>query len=317
MSFMNPLDSRSWAGRARSPERMDAKDVSVVVPVKDNPLGIERLLYAAKRMRPGATPGELIVVDNNSSPALELPSVAIADMPFPVRLLRCARPGPAAARNVGARAAAGEWLLFTDSDCLPAADLIAAYVRCAMDGALGYAGRVVCGDQDCFSRYYDSQGIFLPPAVDTIDGLARPQSLITANCLVWRTAFDDVGGFDECFPEAAGEDVDLGLRLWELGLLGFAPDAVVGHEITEGFAGFRRRFLRYGRGNARLEARHHEYDGRPRPFPAAAPTRINQALARLQYRYLLQGYLEQTVGTWSDGYSKETRARDTGTLVTE
>jgi hypothetical protein len=58
------------------------------------------------------------------------------------------------------------------------------------------------------------------------------------------------GEFDEQFPSVGGEDIDLGLRLWSVGPLAYAPAAQTLHTFEPCLSAFIRRFVRYGRGNA-------------------------------------------------------------------
>lgn len=276
----------------RAPSCIDFAAVSVVIPVKDNQAGVDRLCAEAWRVLAHARPREVIIIDNNSATPIRVPTPR-RDQPFPVRRIDCPIPGPAAARNAGARAATGKWLLFVDSDCAPTRTLLTGYADRA-DGSIAYGGHVRCTGPGWLTDYYNSQQTFLPPRApgyaSTSDDDERPASLITANCLVWRLAFDRVGGFDEGFPEAAGEDVDLGLRLWQIGELAYAPRSIVLHEVDGGYAAFARRFQRYGRGNALLERRHPGYVGRPHPFPSRDPRRPFRALARLQFTHMARGY---------------------------
>ena len=57
-----------------------------------------------------------------------------------------------------------------------------------------------------------------------------PQAIITSNALVYAPAFHRLEGFSVDFCEAGGEDLDLGIRLRELGTLVYVPDAIVSHE---------------------------------------------------------------------------------------
>ena len=261
------------------PRQIRAADVSVVVPVRDNPAGVQRFLDAL-RFHP-TLPGEVIVVDNGSSPPMRL---AESELTIPVRLIRCEKAGPASARNAGAAVAAGRWLLFADSDCVPTSTLVSGYARHA-DGAVAYAGGVASLGQDRLSRYYASQEILVPPSAPH----GRPHYLITANTLIWRTAFEAVGGFDETYREAGGEDVDLGFRLSSVGDLSYAPSSVVHHDFSDGYRGFVRRFVRYGRGNRALAERH-GIDLTPHPFVPNHPTAFNRVVALLQYGALAYGY---------------------------
>jgi cellulose synthase/poly-beta-1,6-N-acetylglucosamine synthase-like glycosyltransferase len=155
-----------------------------------------------------------------------------------------------------------------------------------MNGAIAYAGHVCAAGGDCLSRYYESQHILIPPRVAE----NRPQYLITANALVWRRAFEAIGGFDESFQRAGGEDVDLGFRLSQIGLLAYAPTAVVRHDFNDGYRGFVRRFIRYGRGNRQLASRH-GLDLQPMPFVPAEPSVYNWFAAVAQFACLFAGYV--------------------------
>jgi GT2 family glycosyltransferase len=117
----------------------------------------------------------------------------------------------------------------------------------------------------------------------------RPQYLITANALVWREAFHAVGGFDEDFLLAGGEDVDLGFRLSQVGSLSYAPCSIVRHDFTDGYRGFVRRFVRYGRGN-RLLATRYQIDLRPRVFRPTVRSGYNWFAALIQFLCLSWGY---------------------------
>jgi glycosyltransferase involved in cell wall biosynthesis len=202
MTFLSSYAIKpTQAGSGRAPCHLDLSELSLVVPVHNNRQGIEQLLAACLDVfSPCRCPREIIIVDSLSFPPLTLPR--FASWGLPLQVLSCPRPGAAAARNLGARNATGEWVLFLDSDCLPTPTLIEGY-ECTMNGAVAYAGVVRAAHSDLLSRYYDTQGIFSPPPV-WHQGRECPAYLITANVLVWRQALAQVGGFDERFPDAGG-----------------------------------------------------------------------------------------------------------------
>lgn len=229
--------------RLRSPLALDARSVSLVVPVRDDAVRLGRLLGSIARLGEDARLlREVIVVDNLSRVPVRAPHPPAPGLP--VRVLRCPRPGPAAARNDGARHAGAPWLLFLDSDCELTSSTLGGYAA-ALDGSVGYAGAVRATGDDVLSRYYVPQRILEPPP----DPTGRPAYLVTATALVWREAFEAAGGFDETFPLAAGEDIDLALRLLRWGKLGFAPCSRVLHDFDAALGPFLKRFFRYGRGN--------------------------------------------------------------------
>ena len=134
------------------------------------------------------------------------------------------------------------------------------------------------------------QAILSPPKEKIIYDRLLPQAIVTANALVSGIAFSFVGGFDETFKEAAGEDLDLGLRLRPLGVIGWADKALVRHRFREDLADFHCRFRRYGRGNRHLEVKHNLPSLRARKYKAESAEL--QELADLAVKAMQEGYDE-------------------------
>jgi GT2 family glycosyltransferase len=263
-----------------------AGQISIIIPVKNNQQGINRFVEALLKTHAlEAFPGEVIIVDNNSGTPVTLPSAA---KPAIFKVLSCSKPGPAAARNISASHAQCPWLLFADSDCIPTPTSISGYIE-AQNGAIGYAGDVKANRNDLFSQYYQSQEILLPPEVLSTGTDPLPDYLVTANCLIWKTAFDEVGGFNETFPFAAGEDIDLGFRLRTIGRLAYAPGSTMLHQFEPGLRNFISRFVRYGKGN-RIVSQLYGLNLQPRPFAPVCKKPVNYLLAWLQYQSMRRGY---------------------------
>lgn len=110
--------------------------------------------------------------------------------------------GPAANRNNGAKYAQGEWLAFIDDDCLPDSQWLEAYAEAivAEPFCLVFEGRT----------YVDRprQTLAEISPVNESGGC-----LWSCNFAIQRQLFESLAGFDERFPYAAMEDVDLKLRL--------------------------------------------------------------------------------------------------------
>jgi hypothetical protein len=134
------------------------------------------------------------------------------------------------------------------------------------------------------------QGILNPPLEKTVHGTYLPQAIITANALIACLPFAFRGGFDPEFTEAAGEDLDIGIRLRELGVIAWAPNAKAAHRFAEDESDFYRRFRRYGRGNRKLEMVHGLPSLRARPFKAEKAE--HQGLADLAVKAMQAGYDE-------------------------
>lgn len=264
-----------------------SKEITVVIPVKNNQDGINHFLKQFFHTHPPSLyPNAIIIVDNNSTPPLAIHE----QYPALVKVCVCTKPGPAAARNMGAALATTDWILFTDSDCIPTGTFLTGYFK-AQNGSIGYAGNIKALKNGLLSKYYESQEILLPPEVNTQSQTPTPDYLITANCLVWKPAFGQSGGFNETFLLAAGEDIDLGFRLREIGGLAYALDSVAIHNFEEDIPSFRKRFRRYGTGNRKL-AELYQLDLTPRLFGPNKKSLVNYILALLQFLSLRKGYYQ-------------------------
>jgi GT2 family glycosyltransferase len=260
------------------------EQISVVMPVKNNQPGIDRFFFSLFGTQKSLPLEILVVCDKGTSVRLRENWQSQA---MDIRILRSGDPGPAAARNLGWRSAKGEWILFTDSDCVPGPDWLKGYVE-ASNGSIGYAGTVLSYGRDFISKYYESQGI-LTPSMNDDAGFRSPEYLVTANALVWKEALEEIGGFNKIIRIAAGEDVDLGFRLREIGDLSFATKSSVFHNFDDGLFGLIKRFRRYGRAN-RLLGETYSLDMEPRRFKPQKSTFSNSVLAYVQYLSTWWGY---------------------------
>jgi len=152
------------------------------------------------------------------------------------------RHGPAAARNVGWRAAIGSIIAFTDDDCIPHREWLASGVRVFDDESVhGVSGRIVMPLPSVPTDYErNAAGLENAP-------------FATANCFYRATALAAVGGFDERFTRAWREDTDLefALRTSEYRLVR-EPKAVVIHPIRPAPWGISMGFQRNNFFNALL-----------------------------------------------------------------
>lgn len=265
---------------------LTTNDITIVIPVKNNQKGIDLFLTEFFETHSFENfPKEIIIVDNNSEPKIELKK---SGFPIPVQLLTCRKIGPASARNMGVNHSQTDWILFTDSDCIPSKNFLTGYLK-VQNGSIGYAGNIEAYGNDIISKYYEQQEILIPPKVYEQPNQSRPDYLVTANCLVWRPAFYKVGGFNGKIGIAGGEDIDLGFKLLNIGQLSYAFDSVVKHNFGDGLRDFRKRFIRYGRGN-KIISQLYDLNLTPTTFKPNKRTPINFILAFMQYTWLTIGY---------------------------
>jgi glycosyltransferase involved in cell wall biosynthesis len=254
--------------------------ISVVIPTHNRLVLLKQTLACLAQQSYPSDRYEVIVVDNGSEDGTADYLRQLADQGR-LHYIRQRPLGPAVARNVGARAACGEVVVFTDDDCLPEAGWLAAlaesYIPGATPLAVAVGGRVEnVSDGHWLHRFYAAQG-----NRHRANHLERPAYLDTANASFRRSVFLAVGGFSEHFSRPCGEDVDLGFRLVAAGYeLHTDSQAVVWHVGRTSLWGMMRQSFDRGRGNAFLKTRY------PERF-ASAPS---QGL-RLQIKRLLDHLL--------------------------
>ncbi|MBA2450110.1 MAG: glycosyltransferase family 2 protein, partial [Chloroflexi bacterium] len=112
---------------------------SIVVPTYNRPRQLADCLQALAGLDYPRERFEVIVVDDGSATSLE-PVVERFREKLSLTLIRQPNAGPAAARNVGAARASGQFLAFTDDDCRPSPDWLEAFAKSfgpRPDAALG------------------------------------------------------------------------------------------------------------------------------------------------------------------------------------
>ncbi|TRW81765.1 mycofactocin system glycosyltransferase [Mycolicibacterium sp. 018/SC-01/001] len=256
------------------------RDVTVVIPVRDNPSGLRRLLGAVRGLK-------VVVVDDGST--IPVSENDFRDVHTDVRVLRLDRNrGPAAARNAGLMACNTDFVAFLDSDVVPRRGWLEALLGHFCDPAVALAApRIVAlaPSDNVVARYEAVRssldlGLREAPVVPFGTVSYVPSAAIICR----RSALLEVGGFDETLT--SGEDVDLCWRLNEAGArLRYEPIALVAHdhrvELRKWFA--RKSF--YGGSAAPLSIRH---PGKTAPLVISGWTLVVWLLVALGSRL---GYL--------------------------
>lgn len=229
--------------------------VSVIVPFYGGADEARRLAdgLAGLRLRPG---DEVLVADNTPG---QIAGRGIGDS---IRVVPAGDVQSSySARNLGAEAACNDWLLFMDSDCRPSPGLLDGYFTPPIPddwGAVGGRIDAARGQTGTLARYAMSRAHLRQPEI--LDDGYRPM-VVTANVLVRRAAWAQVGGFQEGIRSAG--DSDFSWRLQDAGWeLGYRDDAAVEHRFRESLPDLARVFARYGAGSAWARRRHLDY---PRP----------------------------------------------------
>jgi len=202
---------------------------------------------------------EVIVIDDGSDMPLQ-PAVAPFLDQLNVTLLKQLHAGPARARNTGAERAKGEYLAFTDDDCLLAPNWLknlAARLATLPDHAIG--GRTLNGLPD--NLYSMASQLLIHYLYTYYNSDPHQARFFTSNNLALPADyFHKIGGFNTTFFRAAAEDREFCERWLQHGYrLIYAPEVLVYHAHDLLFRPFWRQHFNYGRGAFRyhqLHARH-------------------------------------------------------------
>ncbi|GAC67761.1 mycofactocin biosynthesis glycosyltransferase MftF [Gordonia soli] len=221
-------------------------EVTVVIPVRDNQSGVDRLLAALS--------GVAVIVVDDGSP------VPITVSGPDVDLIRFdENRGPSAARNAGSAKATTPFVAFLDSDVVPPRDWLTMLLGHFSDPTVAVVAPRIVGlsrsgrgrtPAERYENGYSSLDMG-PDECSVVPGTKVPY-VPSAAMVVRRSAFCE---FDESTRVA--EDVDLCWRLHGSGWrLRYDPVAEVAHDHRSDLRSVLGRRRYYGTGAAHLADRH-------------------------------------------------------------
>ena len=202
--------------------------VSVVIPAKNVAAYIGETLASALAQR---EVDEVIVVDDGSTDSTAAIVRAIRDPRL--RLMTNDSSGVSAARNLGARHARGEWLLFLDADDRLRPGAVAALLAAARGAPRAV---LVYGDYntiDSEGRQIGRRGLLKgrrKPSGDVLTRLAAGNFIVNGGIALARAeAFRAIGGFDTSLRYC--EDWHCWCRLAAIGEFEFAPKLLLDYRL--------------------------------------------------------------------------------------
>jgi GT2 family glycosyltransferase len=252
---------------------------SIIIATHARPASLAKLI-AGLRPQIEAGERELIIAENGTPSPIRLPE------PSPVAAhLHDPRPGKCRIQNRAIAKATGDVLVFLDDDLTAAPGYLDAVERffdthpefAAMKGRILPAAdpEQVAGPM---SVYLDL------PISDHGEQVIEVRGVLGANMAFRASAIRQVGPFDERLgPGAAGheEETEMSARLKSAGFrIGYAPDAVVDHEVDPARAD-RERFIRIARERGRCRMLHEKHSA------AGVIGKNAIALVRLRFAQLM------------------------------
>ncbi|MBI5567054.1 MAG: glycosyltransferase, partial [Chloroflexi bacterium] len=212
---------------------------SVIVPAYRATGVLPHCLAALRDQTLACETYEIIVVDDGSpDQTAEVAAKLLEGAQGSV--IRAPHGGPAHARNLGAQAARGEILAFTDADCEPAHDWLECLTAPLHDKTVtGAKGVYRTRQKSLVARFVQQE---YQDKYDRLANQAAIDFVDTYSAAYRRDVFLASGGFDETFTTASGEDQEFSFRLAAQGhRLVFAPRAVVYHQHDATLAEYARR----------------------------------------------------------------------------
>jgi GT2 family glycosyltransferase len=190
------MQAQTVAAVAADRDEPSRPRVCVIVPHLDD---LARLLVCMAALRQQTLPRsafEIIIADNGSACGIDAVRAAAPD----AHVVEAAVRGAGPARNTAAAGARGDVLAFTDSDCVPEPEWLAAGLAAIDNGADVVGGFVTLSVQnpqrptpaECFERVF---------AFDNARYIAAKGFSVTANLFVRRQVFECVGPFAVGVPE--------------------------------------------------------------------------------------------------------------------
>ena len=198
--------------------------ISVIIPTYHDWDRLQLCLNALSNQTLSEDKFEIIVVNNDPDDI----APEILDIPSNAKIINESKPGSYAARNLAVRDARGEIFAFTDSDCIPDSKWLENGYNEFADKTrdrVGGAVLIFCEDDSNKTQAELYDLIF---AFQQKKAINKVGYSVTANLLVRRSSFMEVGAFNDALY--SGGDHEWNIRANKKGLsLIYAPHVIVNH----------------------------------------------------------------------------------------
>jgi cellulose synthase/poly-beta-1,6-N-acetylglucosamine synthase-like glycosyltransferase len=172
---------------------------------------------------------EIILVDDGSADnTLQIIKGFLKKYKKKIRLMRQAHKGPATARNLGIKYARGDIILFTDSDCIVEKNWITQMIApLKKEEISGVQGAYKTKQKEIIAKFCQLE---IEERYEKMKKSQYIDFIGTYSAAYRKKIFQKIGGFNEEYKIASGEDMDFSFKAAKAGYkLVFNPDAVVYH----------------------------------------------------------------------------------------
>jgi cellulose synthase/poly-beta-1,6-N-acetylglucosamine synthase-like glycosyltransferase len=229
--------------------------VSVIIPAHNEEATIGNCLTSLEQLDYPADSLEIILINDGSTDGTKRIISEHLQRSNYICLETDGR-GPSKARNTGLEQAKGDYVAFTDADCVVDRDWLKELLRgfIADDVAGVGGGQIVPDDASNFERsvhYFLTSMHFICEYVKKLETIAIVDHVASCNSMYKKKVIEAVHGFDEqLWP---GEDVDLDYKIRHEGCrIAYNPNAVVAHHRPKNIRAFFSMMKRYGWSQAYL-----------------------------------------------------------------
>lgn len=228
---------------------------TVVIPVYNGGDTLKACLHGLQAQDIEQGQFEVIVVNDGSTD-----NTAAVAADFNVRLLEQDNQGAPAARNLGLANARGDWVAYTDADCVPSRSWLSSLVNAVEvdygGTALGAAGRTLgYNSTHQAARFVDLMG-----GLDAERHLSHPAFPFapTGNVMYRRSILEQIGGFDPRYYAYDACDLHTRMRRLQDGPFPYVSHALVLHLHRSSWKAYWKQQRNYGRGLAQFMWKHRE-----------------------------------------------------------
>jgi glycosyltransferase involved in cell wall biosynthesis len=220
------------------------RSISVVIPVKNDERKIENCLRSV--LNQTVHPIEVIVVDGHSTD-----DTINQAKKFPVKIVIEDYGTIGGARQRGVENATGEYIAFTDSDCIPEKNWLENLSKefngdiVGVGGGIKNIGRGIWEESIGFAL-----DTFLGSANSVQDRVLKNKQFVRSisgcNSIYRKRDLQKVGGFD--VTSSINEDTEINKRLLKIGRILYTPEAIVLHNQERNIGQFCKRMFLFGFG---------------------------------------------------------------------